>query len=119
MDHEISQERLGWIGYLLVRDLMRKICQQENVYIIIGHVSKDHVQLFESIPPQATIGLFVQKLQGKTPFKLFNEFSHFRKTYWSGHFGAPGYFCCSSENVSDEVITQYIESQSLSSNDNF
>ncbi|MBE6442769.1 MAG: IS200/IS605 family transposase, partial [Desulfovibrio desulfuricans] len=30
---------------------------------------------------------------------------------WGRHFWARGYFCCSSGNVTDDVISQYIEQQ--------
>ena len=102
-----------------VRDMIREICQRENVDIIKGHVSKDHIHLFVSIPPQVTISRLVQKLKGKTSFKLLNEYPHLRKSYWGRHFWARGYFCCSSGNVTDDVIKQYIESQDHSSDDNF
>ena len=36
-----------------VRDLIRDICGQHEVQIMKGHVAKDHVHLFVSIPPQA------------------------------------------------------------------
>jgi putative transposase len=89
------------------------------VDIIKGHVSRDHIQLFLSIPPQVTISRLVQKLKGKTSFKLMNEFPLLRKKFWGRHFWARGYFCCSSGNVIDEMIIEYIETQDASSDDNF
>jgi len=38
-----------------VRDLIRDICGQHEVSIMKGHVSKDHVHLLISLPPQVTI----------------------------------------------------------------
>jgi hypothetical protein len=38
-----------------VRDLVRDICGQHDVAIMKGHVSKDHVHLLISLPPQVTI----------------------------------------------------------------
>ena len=35
-----------------VRDLIRDICGQHEVSIMKGHVSKDHVHLLISLPPQ-------------------------------------------------------------------
>jgi len=102
-----------------VRDMIREICQRENVDILKGHVSKDHVHLFMSIPPQVTISRLVQRLKGKTSPKLLGEYPHLRKTYWGRHFWACGYFCCSSGNVTDDVIEQYIEGQNHASDDNF
>ncbi len=104
---------------LRLRDMIREICQSEGVDIIKGHVSQDHIHLFVSLPPQVTISRLVQRLKGKTSFKLLNEFPHLRKTYWGRHFWARGYFCCSSGNVTDDVIERYIEGQDVTSDDNF
>jgi hypothetical protein len=38
-----------------VRDLIRDICEQQAVKIKQGHVAKDQVQRFVSIPPPGTI----------------------------------------------------------------
>ena len=97
---------------LRVRDLLRQICGDQDVSILKGRVSKDHVHLFVSIPPQVTISRLVQRLKGKTAYKLLTEFPHLRKQFWGRHVWARGYFCCSSGNVTDEVIVAYIENQS-------
>ena len=102
-----------------VRDILREVCKREDVEIIKGHVSTDHVHLFVSIPPQVTISRLVQKLKGKSSHKLLNEFPHLRKQYWGRHFWARGYFCCSSGNVTDEIIKQYIEQQHHGDDDDF
>ena len=101
----------GDVG-IRVRELIRQICRQDDVEIIKGHISKDHVHLFVSIPPQVTISRLVQRLKGKSAYKLLAEFSHLRKIYWGRHIWARGYFCCSSGNVTDEVIKAYIANQS-------
>ena len=64
--------------------MIREICGQHEVTIMKGHVSKDHVHLFVSIPPQVTISRFLQRLKGKTAFKLLHEFPHLRKKFWGG-----------------------------------
>ena len=46
-----------------VRDLIRDICGQHDVAILKGHVSKDHVHLLVSIPPQTTISRLMQWLK--------------------------------------------------------
>ena len=102
-----------------VRDIIRTICTSEDVDIIKGHVSKDHVHLFVSIPPQVTISRLVQKLKGKSSHKILNEFQHLRKQYWGRHFWSRGYFCCSSGNVTDDIIKQYIEQQHHVTDDDF
>lgn len=97
---------------LKTREILRQICSAESVEIIRGHVSRDHIHLFVSIPPQVTISRLVQKLKGKSSHKLLHTYPSLRRQYWGRHFWARGYFCCSSGNVTDEVIKQYIEQQS-------
>ena len=48
-----------------VRDLIRDICGQHEVSIMKGHVSKDHVHLLISLPPQVTISRLMQWLKGQ------------------------------------------------------
>jgi putative transposase len=100
----------GAVG-VRVRDLIREICGSCDVLIIKGHVSRDHVHLLVSIPPQVTISRLVQRLKGKTTYKLLQEFAHIRKEFWGRHVWARGYFCCGSGNVTDEVVAAYIEAQ--------
>ena len=102
-----------------VRDLIRGICASHEVNILKGHVSKDHVHLLVSIPPQVTISRLVQWLKGKTSHKLMREFSHLKKTFWGRHLWARGYFCCSTGNVTDEMIEEYIARQSHEPDDDF
>jgi putative transposase len=101
-----------------VRDLIREICGQHEVTILKGHVAKDHLHLFVSIPPQVTISRLIQWLKGKT-YKLMGEFPHLHRQFWGRHLWARGYFCCSSGNVTDEVIAEYIANQSHDRDDDF
>ena len=94
-----------------VRALVVQVCESEEVRIMKGHVSKDHVHVFVSIPPQVTISRLVQRLKGRTSHALMMEFGHLRKVFWGRHIWARGYFCCSSGNVTDEVIKAYIANQ--------
>jgi putative transposase len=94
-----------------VRELTREICREHNITIIRGHVSKDHVHLFLSIPPQLSVSKVVQYIKGKTSRKLMQEDKIISKTYWGQHFWAGGYFAVTSGVVSDEAIMHYIEHQ--------
>ena len=99
-----------------VRDLIRDICAQHEVK---GHVAKDHVPLSVSIPPQVTISRLLQWLKGKTAHHLLAEFQHLKKQFWGRHLWARGYFCCSSGNVTDEVIAKYIADQNVEQDEDF
>ena len=102
-----------------VRDIIREICGQHEVTILKGHVAKDHLHLFVSIPPQVTISRLIQWLKGKSSYKLMGEFPHLQKQFWGRHLWARGYFCCSSGNVTDEVIAEYISNQNHDRDDDF
>jgi putative transposase len=102
-----------------VRDLIREICGTHDVKIMKGRVSKDHVHLLISIPPQVTISRLVQWLKGKTAHKIMLEFPHIKKHYWGQHMWARGYFCCSTGNVTDEIIAEYIAHQQDDRDDDF
>ena len=94
-----------------VRELVREICLANEVQILKGHISRDHVHLFVSAPPSISASKLMQYIKGKTSRKVLMEFPHLRKKYWGGHIWGRGYFVASSGNVTDEVIMEYIESQ--------
>jgi putative transposase len=101
-----------------VRELVREICKANDIEIIKGHVSQDHIHLFVSIPPHISISNTVQMLKGKTSRKILSNFKEMQRTFWGRHFWARGYFVASSGNVTDEVIVKYIEQQDVSQPDN-
>jgi putative transposase len=59
-----------------VRELIREICKAHSVDILKGHVSKDHVHVFVSMPPQLSVSTLTQYLKGKTSRKLLEEDKH-------------------------------------------
>ena len=84
-----------------------------DIEIIKGHVSKDHVHLFVSIPPYHSVSQVMGRIKGKTSRKLLSENRQLAKKFWGRHLWARGYFVASSGNVTDEVIAQYIELQDV------
>ena len=93
------------------RDLIREICKTKDVEIIKGHVSKDHVHIFVTVPPHISVSQLVQSLKGKTSRKLMMEYKSLNRNFWGRHIWARGYFVASSGNVTDEVIIKYTEEQ--------
>lgn len=100
------------------RELIRQICKAKDVEIIKGHISKDHVHLFVSVPPHLSVSEWVKEVKGKSSWKLMSEFKTISKQFWGRHFWGRGYFAASSGNVTDEVIMEYIEKQDLEQPDN-
>jgi len=95
-----------------VRELIRQTCASLDVYIVKGHVSKDHVHLLVSVLPSLAVSELVKRLKGRSSRWMLEEFGELRKVYWGRHLWARGYFVASSGNVTDEVIAEYIEKQS-------
>ena len=102
---------LGGAVGMRVRELVREICKVNDIEILKGHVGKDHVHLFVSVPPYLSVSKVMQYLKGKTSRKLLMEFAHLHRQFWGRHLWARGYFAASSGNVTDEVILQYIATQ--------
>lgn len=92
-----------------LRELCRQICSDMSVEILSGVVAVDHVHVLVSIPPQVSVSKLMQKLKGKSSYKLQREFASLRKQYWGQRMWARGYFACSTGNITDEMIKVYIE----------
>lgn len=96
---------------LRLRELIKQTCAAMDVYILKGHISKDHVHLLLSVPPQVSVSDLIQRVKGRSSRKMLEEFGELRRQYWGQHLWARGYFVASTGNVTDEVIAQYIEMQ--------
>ena len=94
-----------------LRELIRQICQQNEVTIIKGHVSKDPIHILVSCSPGLAVSRLVRKLKGAGSHKLFSEFAHLRKQYWGQHLWGRGYFVVTTGTVTDEIVKDYIENQ--------
>ena len=75
---------------LRLRELIRQICSDMKVEIISGVVSNDHVHILVSKPPQISESKLVQKIKGKSSYKLQREFPSLRKEYWGQRMWARG-----------------------------
>ena len=105
-----------------MRELTRQVCQKNDVEILAGHVSKDHIHLLVSAPPHLSASKLVQYIKGYTSHKLQAEYKELNKEFWGRHLWARGYFVASSGNVTDEVIAEYIKIQDIAEHqkgDNF
>ena len=98
----------GDIG-LRARELIRETCNAFEIEIIKGVISKDHVHLFVSTPPNMAPREIMRRIKGRSSSKLFESFPELKKRYWGRHFWARGYFCVTSGNVTDEMIKEYLE----------
>ena len=91
------------------RDLVVQICDAEDIRILKGVVSKDHVHMLIEYPPSKAVSEIVKRLKGRTSRRLQEEFPELRRRYWGRHFWAIGYGAWSSGNITDEMVAQYLE----------
>lgn len=94
-----------------LRDLIREICLTHEMEILQGAVSKDHVHILVSSPPNLSPSKIMQSIKGKSSRKLMMEFKHLQKQYWGRHLWGRGYFVATSGTVTDDVIREYIRHQ--------
>ncbi len=73
------------------RELLIQICDAEDVGILQGVVSKDHVQMHLECPPSLAVSEVVKRMKGQSSRKLQREFPHLEKRYWGRHFWGVGY----------------------------
>lgn len=92
------------------RDLIRQICDSEDVRILKGVVAHDHVHLHVSRPPRLSESELVRKLKGRrTGRKLLLEYPELKRKYWGGHFWAVGFGAWSTGNITKEMIDNYLK----------
>ncbi len=91
------------------RELLIQVCDSEDVRILKGVVSKDHVHMHIEYPPSKSISDLVKGLKGRSSRLLQKEFSELGKRYWGKHMWGIGYGAWSAGNITDDIIQEYLE----------
>ena len=92
-----------------IRDLLRQICEANDIQIVKGHVSKDHIHLYVSYPPKLSVSEMIKRLKGRSSKMIQAEFPELRAKFWGRHFWGIGYAAFSSGTVTDQTIQEYLE----------
>lgn len=98
------------------RDLVKQVCDFEDVRILQGVISKDHVHIHIKYRPSQNISDIVKGLKGRTSRRLQEEYPELGKRYWDRHFWAIGYGVWSTGNITDKMVQEYLEHHRESSN---
>ena len=104
------------------RQLIIQICDAEDVRILKGVVSKDHVHMHIEYPPSKPLSDLVKRFKGRSSRLLQQEHPALQKQYWGRHFWAIGYGAWSTGNITEEMVQEYLEHHRHPSNqetDNF
>ena len=86
-----------------------QICESEDVIILKGVVSNDHVHMHLNYRPSHSISELVKRLKGRSSRLLQQGFPELQKRYWGRHFWSIGYGCWSTGNITDEMVNDYLE----------
>ena len=95
------------------KELIKEICSANEIEIISGSMSPDHIHLLISVAPGLSVSRVVRYIKGKSSRKLQQEFEQLKKKYWGQHLWARGYFVVTVGNVNAEDIQKYIEDQEI------
>ena len=98
------------------RELIIQICDAEDIRILKGVVSKDHVHMLIEYPPSKSVSDMVKKMKGRTSRLLQQEYPELQKRYWGKHFWAIGYGAWSTGTLSEELVEEYLEHHRRPSN---
>ena len=91
------------------RVLLIQVCDSEDVRILKGVVSKDHVHMHIEYPPSISISDLVKRLKGRSSRLLQKEFPELGRRYWGKHIWGIGYGAWSAGNITDALIQEYLE----------
>ena len=91
------------------RELIIQICDAEDVRILKGVVSKDHVHMHLEYPPSKSVSDLVKRFKGRTSRLLQQEHPALQKQYWGRQFWAIGYGAWSTGNITEEIVQEYLE----------
>ena len=94
-----------------MRELTRVICRSMDIEILAGHVRPDHVHLLLDVPPHLPPSRVMQAIKGKTSHSMLSDWRQLRREFWGRHLWARGYYVCTSGNVTEGMIKEYIENQ--------
>jgi putative transposase len=99
------------------RELVIQICDAEDVKILKGVLSKDHVHMHVEYPPSQSVSELMRRIKGRTARLLQQEYPDLQRKYWGKHFWAIGYGAWSTGNITEELVQEYLEHHRNPSNE--
>ncbi|GAL68438.1 transposase [Jejuia pallidilutea] len=99
------------------RTILIQVCDAEGINILKGVVSKDHVHMHIEYRPSQDISSIIKKMKGRSSRRLQQDFPQLRKRYWGRLFWAIGFGCWSTGNITDKMVSEYLEHHRKSTND--
>ena len=99
------------------RELLIQVCDTEDIRILSGVVSKDHVHMHIEYPPSVSLSNLLKRMKGRTSRLLQKEYTELSKRYWDKNLWGIGYGAWSTGNITEEIVQEYLKRHKSSSND--
>lgn len=71
-----------------IRELVRMVCQSNEVEILADHVGNDHIHLLVSVPPHLSASKLEQYIKGNASRKLQMKYKELNKQFWGKNLWA-------------------------------
>jgi len=99
------------MGTVRVRleEILKMIADRHGYQLLAARVhTGDHMHLFLSAPPKASIPEMVRVIKCVSANLLFTEFPEIKGQLWGGHLWSEGYAVRTAGNVTSTKIEEYI-----------
>ena len=100
---------LKWDIQLRTRELIKQKCDANDIRIIKGVVSKDHIHLHLEYWPDLRVSDLMKWIKWYSSRKLRQEFPELKRRYWWWGMWWIWYWAWSTWVVSEDLINQYLE----------
>jgi putative transposase len=68
-----------------LKEILRELCEWQEITILEGAIKEDHVHMYLSVPPKHSPSDVMKILKGKSAEYLAREFPELAKRYWGMH----------------------------------
>ncbi|MBQ2847280.1 MAG: IS200/IS605 family transposase [Clostridia bacterium] len=93
-----------------IGQILRKLCEQNNVEILEAEACTDHIHMLVSIPPHISVAQFMGYLKVKSTLMIFDRHANLKYKYGSRSFWCRGYYV-DTVGRNKKQIAEYIRNQ--------
>lgn len=91
-------------------EIFHTLAHQRESEILEGHIAKDHVHMYLSIPPKYSVSQVVGYLKGKSAIYIARTFGGRERNFRGESFWARGYYV-STVGKDEDKVKAYIQNQ--------
>jgi len=95
---------------LAIGEILRKLCEWEDVEIVEAEACPDHIHLCVKIPPKLSVSGFMGYLKGKSSLMLYEQFGELKYKYRNREFRCRGYYA-DTVGKNEAKIKEHIKNQ--------